>query len=251
MISKYLTMIKYQIIVSFKHNINYKLNLISEGALFTATYFGLIFFNTNLQHDITMFIIGFIFWSIGVIALGSSSSLIESNAKNGLLELKMQSEFPIVFINFIVTLIIIMTRLVTLLILITLTFVMFKEQFGNILPVMFSFIIAIPAIFGMFGIGLIFGGITIAEKSVGSFLMIFQGVLLFLGNTTRPMIYSFESLIPYVLGIEITRNLYTGETVPMQILLYIVINLLWFGVGCTVFQYFINRERKYGIFDTY
>lgn len=251
-------MIKYEALITFKEMIKYKIGFISEFLIFALTFMLLLFFNDSSFQGVPdsqgkiLLLIGYIFWNIGVVALGFSSSHIISDAKSGLLELKMQSFFSIVVLNLIKVFISIISTLCIIIIILFFTVISTNIGYKDISELLPILIFVIPSVFGMFGIGLIFGGGAILEKNIGSMLMIFQGALLFLGNTTRPIVYNMEKIVPFSLGIEITRAIYLNKSIHLSdIILYIVINAAWFFIGWIIFSKILKWEKRSGMFDTY
>ena len=107
-------------------------------------------------------------------------------------------------------------------------------------------------IIGMFGIGLILGGLSLKEKNIGQFVSIISAILLFLSNTLIVNLPNIIYIIPFTSGIDLIRKLYSKSFFDTNLF---IINLIvcgvWFIIGVLTFEYFLNIERARGNFDTF
>ena len=122
----------------------------------------------------------------------------------------------------------------------------------NIYAVLLSILLSIPSILGMYGIGLILGGISVKQKRLGSVVMIIQTGMLIVSNALSPTRNAVVGLIPFSLGIEIVRDVYMGQYVnPVTVIAYLLVNALWLLIGEVYFTKALKYERQYGAFDNY
>ena len=122
----------------------------------------------------------------------------------------------------------------------------------DVFVIFLSILLSFPALIGMYGVGLIFGCISILEKNVGSLIFLVQTILLFISNTLAPSRGQWGSLIPFSCGIDIMRNVYMKQNVTIDsILTYIIVNMTWVIIGSVCFRIALKHERAYGSFDNY
>jgi len=262
MMNKYRHMIKWEIRVSLKEMLGYKANLISEFLLYVVLFLSVMGFSSTRQlqssyrisADTAKFLVflGYVFWQFSIIGLGYSSSSIGSDARRGILEVKMQSDFSYPFLNFVRILFKVVFSYIFILFFLVLSRFFFSITLRDLGFLLLSLVVVLPAVVGMYGIGLVFGGISLKEKQISQVLMIVQGVLLFFSNifqTGERLVYN---LIPFCNGITIIRNLYVGLPVsPGQVVVYIATNLLWLVLGLAVFSSCLGIERRKGGFSNY
>ncbi|MFA9396959.1 MAG: hypothetical protein ACERKV_01655 [Clostridiaceae bacterium] len=252
----------YEISLGVKEKLRYKISMLSDFIIFLATYIGIYFLNIDVNFatyynlDISssrmLVFVGYIFWQMSSCALGYSSSGIRSDAMKGMLELKLQSKFPIFLMNFIELIINLVFNLVPLIGIIIFTILTSSVSLLEFKIFLISLIVCIPSIIGMYGMGLILGGITLIEKSIGQFVFILQALLLIGSNAMSPTRSFLVSVFPFSMGIDITRNIYLNIPVGIErIIIYIVINIIWIFIGALFFNYLLKRQRKNGSFDYY
>lgn len=254
--------LKIEAILGMKSAFKYKVGLISDFVVFFAIYVMAVFFGSGTEfasaYNVTgvdgrvLTLIGVIFWQINITALGLSSGLIKNSFTTGTLELRLQSKISPIALMFVNVMINLLTALSILVIVLAVSYFYLSLSIGGIFKILFSFIIVIPSMVGMFGIGLFLGGLTLKEKDIGQFLMIFQGVLLFVTNTIIPMDYKIVNILPFPLGTDIARLIYLNESVSwLNVSEYLVINIVWLIIGVSVFNIMLKKQRINGTFDTY
>lgn len=256
-----LNLIKCQLKLDFRRMLNYKISLISDISIFAvvivSTFLtGLdVAFARGFEIDIIsgkmLVLIGFIFWQISSTALGWSAANIRNETVLGTFELKMQSKFPISLMLFFQML----TYVIMSFVVLSIMFIIFILVVGgNIIEVLYiplSYLVAFPAVLGMYGIGLIIGGISLREKQTGNLTFILQSALIFVSDFINVKSRIFN-IIPFNAGIKIMRNLYLGNPVePTLVADYILINIFWLIFGLAIFKVFLKKERKNGSFDSY
>ncbi|CAM3358514.1 ABC transporter permease [Nosocomiicoccus ampullae] len=254
--------IKYELLLSIKSSIQYKIGFISDFVIFFAIYIIALFFqngdafiatyNIDKTQAQIFVLIGVIFWQLSIVALGFSSSLIESNFNTGTLELRLQSTVSPIILMFANVFISMIFSLLSVFVVLMFAYFYIELDVNTLIRILLSFIIVIPSIVGMFGIGLIFGGLTLIEKSIGQFIMLFQGILLFISNSVNIIHLKVLDLIPFTLGVDIARNFILNREISILISVeYILINISWLILGVVIFNLILKRQRKTGVFDTY
>lgn len=122
----------------------------------------------------------------------------------------------------------------------------------DVVILVLTVLISLPSLLGMYGMGLIFAGISICQKNTGSLILIIQTVLLILTNALAPSRSGIVAIVPFSVGVDIARNVYMGETVQIiMVLLYFLINIVWLGFGLLCFRKALRYEKRYGTFDNY
>lgn len=259
---KYYELLKIELRITFLSRLQYKVGMISDFIMIVGVFLIAFFFNEGsplkIYYDISsndeniLFFIGFLFWQFSSLALGFSTSIVSSEASEGILEQKMQSSFKIQILYFIKLIINLLTNFLIILALIILMFFLTNLTIRDIVFFFVSIILNIPAIIGMYGIGLLLSTIVLKEKKSSSLILIVQTLLIFISNVMKPLDNIIVALIPYSLGIEICRKIYLELTVGWELWLgYICINLFWIMIGSFLFGRALKIIRREGAFDTY
>lgn len=114
---KYLELLKNQIILDIKERLCYRINLISDLALFTLIYFAVFYLAASGESTAEsrfLTLLGYIFWQFNAMALGYSTSTIRLEASRGTLELYIQSRYSIILLMGIRLMISLMISAVTM-----------------------------------------------------------------------------------------------------------------------------------------
>lgn len=256
-----MNLIKTELDLDIKRITSYKVSFITDILIFAMVLFSI--FVTGLDNvfaksyniDITsgkmIVLIGFIFWQISTTALGWSSANIRGQSLSGTLELKMQSKYHaelLLFIEMITYLIVSFLSFFAIFIIFVLVM---KGDLRDILYILLSYLVAFPALIGMYGIGLILGGVSLREKEVGSLVFILQSALIFLSDmiTVRSRLFN---IIPFNAGIKIMRQMYLGQNVESFLIMdYFIVNIFWLILGVVFFRYFLDKVRTNGSFNNY
>lgn len=242
--------------------VQYRKAIISEIITFFLSFIVILVFSdkgsfisyygVQENSSVLIILIGFIYWNFGNICMGYASSVIAGDAKTGMLEIKIQSITPyflLVFADMLVSLFIGITTL--LLVLLYLSFTN-DFYFSDIIKVIEILIIQIPSIIGMYGIGLLFGGISFKEKQIGQYVSLFSIVLLFISNTLIPTTYKIIYLIPFTSGVDISRDVITQHKLNFNLIItYITINIFWLFIGIVFFKFMEKKEKYSGGFNNY
>ncbi|RFA36186.1 hypothetical protein CAI16_05165 [Virgibacillus dokdonensis] len=254
--------LKVEALLGIKSAFRYKVGIISDFLIFFSIYVIAVFFGSGggfvSSYDATgvdgrvLVLIGVIFWQLSISALGFSSSLVSNSYAIGTLELRLQSKISPIILMFVNVIINLLTGVAILGIVLVVSYFYLDLSFNDILNIMSSFIVVLPSMLGMFGIGLMFGGLTLKEKSIGQFLMIIQGVLLFASNSVIPLDNKIINLLPFPIGTDISRLIYLDEPISLGYISgYLLVNIGWLIVGVIIFNVMLRNERINGTFDTY
>ena len=151
---------------------------------------------------------GFAFWNFGNVAMSYAATVITGDARTGLLENKAQAIVPyylLVFSDMLVSLFVGMATFM-----LAEGYLMLTGQllWGDLLPSLVIFPFMLPAIIGMYGIGLIFGGIAFKEKTIGQYISLFSILLIFISDIFGSEQMSFSFLVPFFLGHSADTLLY-------------------------------------------
>ncbi|MBZ2135557.1 ABC transporter [Streptococcus gordonii] len=240
----------------------YKKNLISDIIIFISVYLGIItfsdfysfsnFYNINAESGPILLLIGYIFWSFSSVAFGYSSSVIVGDSRAGMLEVKVNGIVPY-YINVLCS--VFVTLLESIIILFLVILISFLGNLINISSInfiIFTVLVSVPSVLGMYGMGLILGGMALKEKSIGQFVSIISTIFLFVSNTFILNLPNIIYIIPFTSGIDFIRKLYSYSDFDINLLIiYLVCSIFWFVVGVVIFNILLKKERMFGSFDSY
>lgn len=259
---EFYNVLKMEAILETKAAFRYRVGLISDFLIFFTVYMAAVYlgsgegflsaYNATGVDGRILILIGVLFWQLNVTALGFSSALIRNSYTTGTLELKIQSKVSPIFLIFTNVMISLLTSLAILGIVLIISYFQLDLSGNDILKILPSFVVVIPSVIGMFGVGLTLGGITLKEKNIGQFIMIFQGVLLFVSNSVAPSSNKIINILPFPLGTDIARLIYLNKPVPLiTVSNYLLVNSGWLILGVLIFNFMLRSERIKGSFDTY
>lgn len=139
---KYLSIIKYEMLIRIREQYQYKVQILSEVIMFVFIYLAGIISNwgnvfvvewgVTKDASVKLVFIGYTIWQIGIIALGYSSSIVKNEADQGILELKQQSIFSYRLLLFIRMCISVLTSIALFLIISLVMMLVYGYDFGNI-----------------------------------------------------------------------------------------------------------------------
>lgn len=258
--SNVLNAFKEEFILNLKVSISYKTNFISETIIIALLYFSLIFLNsgeylstfyaTKVSYK-SLILISYILWDFSIMAINVVSSNISGESSNGTLEQKLMSNIPISILMFSEFLSTILIQCIEILILVLLSQIFFNVGIKINLPII---LIILINLIGMYGIGLIFGGISLKEKKIGKVIYIFQILLLFVCNTITSPIksISINKIIPLTIGNDLARKSLCGIQLSINNYLELIsVSLIWLVIGILTFNYFKKLSKKEGLLNTY
>ncbi|MBC2190719.1 ABC transporter [Listeria sp. FSL L7-0229] len=250
--------LKANIFILFK----YKKNLVSELIMFMGVYLAILmlndssaitkFYNASADQGPILLLIGYMFWAFSDMALSNTANWISTDAKVGLFETKVQSILPYPVQSFLLLLISVLETIIILFGVIIISVFADKISWSQIPFVFLSVVILLPSVVGMFGMGLIFGGFAVKEKSLGNFVNLFAGALIIFSNTLIVGLPKIIYVIPFTSGVDFTSNLYVSGKMDLSILgINLIINAIWLIVGLFFFNYSLKKEKSVGSFDTF
>ncbi|ABY91646.1 hypothetical protein JCM16816_04740 [Thermoanaerobacter brockii subsp. lactiethylicus] len=257
---KYLNIVIAEIRRSLKESFSYKMGLVSDIVVLTLLYAGLIFMDTgsmlgeyynNPGNSKTLLLLGYIFWSYSIAAISGVSSEISIEAVKGTLEQKFMAVIPYPFLiagNIISSLL--LSSIVAAVII----------AFSNLIigvsitvngKVILSLLMTLV---GMYGMGLILGGLSLIAKRINQLTLLIQILLLFVTDTlskTSPS-SAISCIIPLTVGNDIARKSVSNIVISYnEWLMLILVSMLWFVVGSAIFGMSSRYARKNGLLGTY
>ncbi|MDD7305279.1 MAG: ABC transporter [Peptoniphilaceae bacterium] len=213
----FINLIKTELILDIKKITSYKVSFLTDILIFAMVLFSVFItgldsafsrsYGININSGKMIVLIGFIFWQISTTALGWSSANIRGQSISGTLELKMQSKYSAELLLFIEMITYLIISFLSFFIIFIIFVLSMKGDFKDIIYILISYLVAIPALIGMYGMGLFMGGIALKEKEVGSLIFILQSALIFLSDVTAVRSRLFN-IIPFNAGIKIKTNVF-------------------------------------------
>lgn len=256
-----INLIKTELVLDIKKLTSYRVSFLTDIFIFATVLFCTLITGLDISYansygiDIKsgkmLVIIGFIFWQISTTALGWSSANIRGQSLSGTLELKMQSKYPAELLIFIEMLTYLIVSFLSFFIIFIVFILIIKGSPKDILYILASYLVAIPALLGMYGMGLFLGGISLVEKEVGSLVFILQSALIFLSDliTVKSRLFN---IVPFNAGIKILRKMYLGQAIEGYIIGdYFIVNILWLILGVIFFRHLLKKVRTNGSFSNY
>jgi ABC-2 type transport system permease protein len=199
----------------------------------------------------SLVLIGYLLWNFSTMAINTISSSISSEASRGTLEQKFMSIIPLHILLLGRIIYSILRQLIVVSIVLIISILLFNISISINLSSIF--ILAITLI-GMYGIGLIFGGLTLKFKKIDNIVFITQTILLFVSDTL--MIYSDSfsliKLLPITTGNDLIRKTLAGTGIGLsEYLILIIISLSWLLLGILIFNYFKKLSKIDGLLGSY
>lgn len=253
-----INMIRTEFLILFR----YKKNLISDIIIFVSVYLGIVafsdlssfsnFYNIASSDGPILLLMGYIFWSFSSVAFGYASSVVIGDSRTGMLEVKVQGIVPY-YINVLSSVLVtLMESIIILYLVILISFLRNLIDVSSIGFILITVLLSIPSVLGMFGIGLILGGLALKEKSIGQFVSIISAIFLFLSNTFVLNLPNIIYVIPFTSGIDFIRKLYSYSQFDVSLLIiYLVNSTFWFVLGIFIFNKLLRKERMFGSFDNH
>lgn len=107
---------------------------------------------------------------------------------------------------------------------------------------------------GMYGMGLILGGLSLIAKRINQLTLLIQILLLFITDTLTKTSSSsaISCIIPLTVGNDIARKSVSNIAISYnEWLILILVSILWLMVGSVVFGMSSRYARKNGLLGTY
>lgn len=258
----YFNAVKWEIILDIKEYLRYRIGLLTDFIIFTGTFIAVYFmgagqvfasfYDTSEAGGHVLVLIGYIFWQNASAALGYCVGSISSETAQGIFETRLQSKYAIESILFFRLLVSCFIHLITYIGILLFSNFVIGYSMKDVGTIVLAILVSLFSLVGMYGMGMIFAGICICEKRVGSLVLIVQTMLLLVTNTLSPAREPLIYLIPFTSGIDIVRAIYLGNKVSISlVLIYVVVNIVWMFLGTVCFRYALRYEKKYGAFDNY
>ncbi|GGP12779.1 ABC transporter permease [Oceanobacillus neutriphilus] len=218
--------------------------------------FGVIhFFGDPSTQDVNIqfVIVNYIFWFLALSVIQMFGFEIVNEAIRGTLEQLSMS--PMGIWRILSTRLIASTIIYGIIIFVLLIITMLTAgQWLNI-DILSIFPIFVLTVFGMYGVGLMVGGLAIVYKQIQAFLQILQFLLA--GLTFIPLAASpFMYFLPFVIGVDLVRDIMIGGQTLIDIgwlpLTILFINaFVYFIAGLLFFNYCERMAMKKGLLGQY
>lgn len=223
--------------------------------IFLGLFGGIHFFGDPSTQDanIQFVIVNYIFWFLALSVIQMFGFEIVNEAIRGTLEQLSMS--PMGIWRILSTRLIASTIIYGIIIFVLLIITMLTAgQWLNI-DILSIFPIFVLTVFGMYGVGLMVGGLAIVYKQIQAFLQILQFLLA--GLTFIPLAASpFMYFLPFVIGVDLVRDIMIGGQTLIDIgwlpLTILFINaFVYFIAGLLFFNYCERMAMKKGLLGQY
>lgn len=247
--------------IGFEEAWNYKMNFISEVITMLVLYISLLFMNSGSSLELfysggesgskELLLAGYMLWSFSIMCINTMSDTISCEATSGTLEHKYMSIIPIGVLNLAIFVQSFITESLIVAIILSISKIIFGISISfNIM----SIIIILVTLVGMYGIGMILGGIALKEKKIGKIIFILQIVFLFISDTITNVSNTIEvsKLIPLTLGNDLLRESITYGNISLnKLYALILISFVWIIIGTITFKVFEKKAKKDGLLGLY
>ncbi len=262
----YLRAFKAEFLLNLRQSLRYKMSFFSDLIVQFLIYSALLFagrytwmtreYGGAVSDSKSLMLVGYVFWSYAILAIGEIGSAIKAEANRGTLEQKCLSVVPLSWLLMAKAFsgVIVSTTFVAMLI--GMSMIVFnvsvKITFG-------AFMAWFIMIIGMYGFGYMMGGIALIVKKLGQLTFLVQIALLFLTGTIMPLKefpYVFRVIgesLPLTLGMEIARTSIGGtKTVSFESwILLVFISMIYLLIGLSVFHVSQRIARHEGLLGRY
>lgn len=239
--------------LEFSGYFRYKFGFFSDVIVFSVFMAFFLFADTgislseryNYDNYKALFLMGYIAWMFATSSISASVNNISNELSRGTFYRKLNSKcyLPMLLLSQLIAEIFIDAILLIVLLLLA------YFIWNIVIPVSLLGILAIIiSTAGMFGIGLIVGGLTLRFKRVGSITLLIQLFLLFVTDTlpTNGALLSITQIIPLTICNEIIRSSVTGVLIMKQVYVLIILSIVWLIVGNLIFNFAVNNAKKKG-----
>lgn len=231
----------------------YKFSVISDIVVFSLL---MIFFltsrtGTSLSEKYmgadyrTLLLVGYIAWTLSISAISSVGNEISSELSKGTFYRKMHSKYPLVILylgdliaSFVTQIVVIAGLLII------------AKVFWNV-SISFSFTIVIALIInllGMYGIGLIVGGLSVLYKRIGAIVLLIQLGMLFITDTIpiSQSLLAVTKVIPLTSCNEVIRTCLSNNVDTYSFVMLLLSSAIWIIIGGIVFYMSIRKAKRRG-----
>ena len=247
--------IKFNLLRQYRYKLSFFTTLVSNLILFagmTAAKSNQPVNGSDAAYAITLSMITYLFWNFGSSLISSNMSNISGDLMSGIFESKLLSKLDIIWLLFARMLSGLVLCIGSQLIVFAVSGLLGIISLSFIIDYLVILCIYLPGLWGMFGFSLLFCGLILKFKTLGSVSTLFT-LVLFCINA----LYSGESLlvkilIPYTLGIDISKLYVVSRSFSFRLnILYILINITWGFAGCIFFKFMLQRTKQNGYFNAY
>ncbi|MCR1898894.1 ABC transporter permease [Irregularibacter muris] len=257
---KYLNGLFAEIKLDLELSWSYKTSFISEIITIAILYISLLFMDAGESLGIyygleaqskELLLVGYILWTFSIMAINTISSNIQTEASTGTLEQKFTSIIPMYTLILGQLISSLLVQFLEIAIILAISIFIFDVPLIINLQ---SIIIFFITVMGMYGIGLIFGGITLKVKKLGQIIFILQIILLFISNTISMASNSISvtKLIPLTIGNDLIRKAISNQAIPtLEYVQLFSTSLAWVIIGIITFNYFEKLSKKEGLISAY
>lgn len=242
-----------QIELELKSTFRYRFSLLSDilifsllMAFFISANIGMSFADKyNYQDHKTLMLSGYLAWTIAIAALSGSVQTVSSELTRGIFYRKINSKCSLTVLMFGNLLATMMIEILVVTVLLLIAYLVWNIA----IPFTFLGLIAIFVnTIGMYGIGLIVGGLCVRYKRVGSITLIIQLALLVLTDTipTGNIMLYVTKVIPLTSCNEILRIAISGGNVTKPLIILILSSIIWVFIGEIIFRFSIKSAKKRG-----
>lgn len=246
--------------LDFKISWSYKTNFFSEMVTIFILYASLFMFDSGNslgnyylqpENSKNLLLVGYVLWGFSIMGISTVSANITNELTTGTLEQKMMTNIPIyiLLIGQMLPAFIIQAGEISVIVILSNIFFNTNISFNFT-----SICILIITIIGMYGIGLIFGGISLVKKKIGKVIYIFQILLLFISNTISYISDTIliNKILPLTIGNDLIRKSILGMHINMnEYAILILVSLGWLLLGIFIFRYFENKSKIDGVLNYY
>ncbi|MBS1479363.1 MAG: ABC transporter permease [Christensenellaceae bacterium] len=252
----------YEFKLAILRTVRYKISFVSDIVVFCVIFFVILFtnagyslslaYNSSESQAKVILLIGYVFWLFSSTALGDSTNVISNEATAGTLETKLLSSVPVPALLFARLLSGLLYSVVSMACVLIIAGIFGWLKSVEPIRLACALLIYLPSIFGMFGIGLILGGLSLNHKRVGQLTFIIQTGMLLLTDVISANFPISNYIVPYATGMDIARNFYMHSAIePVRIVLYFAINAVWFVIGYTAFSKLLSATKRRGSLANY
>lgn len=240
----------------------YPTELLSEVVVIVAIFYGLflgatyVSGNNMLGSRLDSVIVGYMLWTLALIAVSNMGYDISTESQNGTLEQVFLSPLgPVVVLllrNLAALLFNVVFTVAVILLIVWLTGRHLKVSVVDVIPLIMAVATAI-------GVGYLVASVTILFKRVNQLLGLLQFVLLFLVMSpfteTRGIWHILAIFIPFAPMVGLLKRMMIYQTSLIEPGMWFVwawVNIvLWFGGGMVVFHFACRKARSKGVLGHY
>lgn len=261
----FLNLIKAELVMLYGEIKNYYLNYIFYNISILFTFIGLFYaFSNKGDKEALLLLFGLVTWQMSTSAINYLTYVIQDESLLGTLEQIFMTRTKVTEVfasKIIVNCLFNFIKAIILFIICMFVFGVGNTILGLGVKNILIMIIILITVFSFYGLGLMFGGISLYFKRVQSVCNTFTYLFLFFTGITIPIENLPKVIRPvsYVFPITwATRSI--GEIVnsntfnifgSFNILVFIIVVITYFIIGYTFFKYSINKAKDQGKLGQY